>query len=551
MTAVTLSEIARLANVQVSAVSNWKFRDRSFPEPIDAEGKYFDLDAVAAWADQEGRPVRISGTDRIWYDYLGNERRSTTALADILEQLYPGPMTDPALHELAKGESSNALIESFVAKTSLGTGIEPAEYLRDISVAVRSNRPADVYDPAAGTGELLLALAGALHVGRVVAVTSSEDDSIIALARLQAAFPEQSVAVRSVDPFAEPVGEERFDLVVCDAYSAARSQSTPQLDVGDVRSRFGRPPKSEPELTWLVHCLTVTAANGHAVIRMPNAAAHRKTGRRIRSELLRQGLLRAVVANPDGRTQTWVLDGENHGAADRRLMVSEFDSFARKWNAGDGEVAGAASVPVIELLDQSVDLSPNLHLGPGHATESDFRDGVHALRRRLRGITSTLPEWDFESSAQYPLVSLGALDKAGEISISTAREGHGVVLDHRHLRVVTVGDVPESEALYWLVEASDEWDPHYLAAGIHSGVRDMSTAVTGEAKRRVMGIRVPRLPVEEQRRRGAAFRVVWELNQELEAARREGRDVMFDAAQVLMENRVTGEVDSSGRHGCT
>ena len=48
------------------------------------------------------------------------------------------------------------------------------------------------------------------------------------------------------------------------------------------------------------HCLAHLAPGGPAVLLMPPAAAERPSGRRIRAELLRRGALRAVVALPAG-----------------------------------------------------------------------------------------------------------------------------------------------------------------------------------------------------------------------------------------------------------
>lgn len=57
---VTVSEIAQLAGVSVSAVSNWRKRYADFPAPVEgaAAGDFFALTDVRVWLDRRGKTVR-------------------------------------------------------------------------------------------------------------------------------------------------------------------------------------------------------------------------------------------------------------------------------------------------------------------------------------------------------------------------------------------------------------------------------------------------------------------------------------------------------------
>jgi hypothetical protein len=57
---VTVSEIAQLAGVSVSAVSNWRKRYADFPVPVEgtAAGDFFALNDVFPWLDRRGKKVR-------------------------------------------------------------------------------------------------------------------------------------------------------------------------------------------------------------------------------------------------------------------------------------------------------------------------------------------------------------------------------------------------------------------------------------------------------------------------------------------------------------
>ena len=52
-------------------------------------------------------------------------------------------------------------------------------------------------------------------------------------------------------------------------------------------------------------------------------------------------------------------------------------------------------------------------------------------------------------------------------------------------------------------------------------------------------MKIPRLPVEEQRRRGSAFTEILRLRQALDAARDEGDALADDAAAGLVEGTLT------------
>ncbi|MEV6908506.1 N-6 DNA methylase [Amycolatopsis sp. NPDC051071] len=59
-------------------------------------------------------------------------------------------------------------------------------------------------------------------------------------------------------------------------------------------------PRSESELAWVQHCLAHLHADDTAVVVMSSGAAERSGGRRICAELVRTGVLRAVIALPHG-----------------------------------------------------------------------------------------------------------------------------------------------------------------------------------------------------------------------------------------------------------
>ena len=62
-----LSDIARLAGVQRSAVANWRDRHDSFPKPVPVAGAgpVFERDAVLAWLEAN-RPTNLRLEQWLW-----------------------------------------------------------------------------------------------------------------------------------------------------------------------------------------------------------------------------------------------------------------------------------------------------------------------------------------------------------------------------------------------------------------------------------------------------------------------------------------------------
>ncbi|MGW0860504.1 HsdM family class I SAM-dependent methyltransferase, partial [Streptomyces sp. NPDC002690] len=180
-----------------------------------------------------------------------------------------------------------------------------------------------VLDPASGTGALLRA------VGRPAALYAQEvDPDLAALTALRLALgagggaspkvPEP--AVRTGDTLrADAFPKLAADVVLCHPPFNERNWGHDELAY-DPRWEYGYPARAESELAWVQHALARLRPGGTAVLLMPPAAASRRSGRRIRADLLRRGALRAVVALPAGAAppygiplHLWILCKPDHG----------------------------------------------------------------------------------------------------------------------------------------------------------------------------------------------------------------------------------------------
>src|SRR5918999_959882 len=394
---VSTGDIARLGRGGRAAVSNWRRRHDDFPAPVSgtASNPRFALAEVEAWLRRNGKRYWLSAADRAWQRLLSDgaelllpERlaaggRSLLGRHDRdLVPLLPGdtpPLDDPELaallDDVAAGRGPAATFENLCSRHRRPGG-EPPDALATAMARIALPDGGSVLDPACGTGALLL-VAGAdeAHGQEADPAAARIAATRLLLAGSRAAPVVPGDALRD-DAFA---GQE-FAAVVSAPPVADRGWPHDAL-AGDARFAHGLPPRTEPELAWVQHGLTHVRAGGRVVLRLPAAVASRRPGRRVRANLLRAGALRAVLAIEDETrpADVWVLSRPAPGdpvPSGVLLARGSPDAAAELWEAfasGDTVGDGARAVPVVELLDDDVDLSPERHLRRRESAEAGRR----------------------------------------------------------------------------------------------------------------------------------------------------------------------------------
>ncbi|MEU9913333.1 N-6 DNA methylase [Streptomyces sp. NPDC051001] len=457
-----------------------------------------------------------------------------------------------------------------------------------------------VLDPACGTGALLRAVTARADQ-ELYAQDSAPELAALTALRL-ALHTRAHVHGATGDTLrADAHPGLRADAVLCHPPFNERNWGHDELAY-DPRWEYGFPARTESELAWVQHALARLKDGGTAVLLMPPAAASRRSGRRIRADLLRRGALRAVVALPVGAAppyniplHLWVLRRPEKAPAQPEVLLADTGQFATEgrggpdwrevreavldaWRAFDRagtlqERPGLArALPVIDLLDDDVDLAPARHLPP--ATAADGAEALTAVRERLGEtlrLTTDLtpPPADTAQPARWPLTTVGELARGGALVMRTGGNGgHArvpVLTDHDVIAgTAPSGTLPESDEEAVLVEPGDvvvpvlgggsmarviddasagaalgrslvllrpdptALDPWFLAGFLRGTAnnRQASSYASTATRLDVRRLQLPRLPLDEQRRYGARFRALDEFERALRHAGRLGNQLV-------------------------
>ncbi|MGW5780495.1 N-6 DNA methylase [Streptomyces sp. NPDC003863] len=675
-TEVTAAGIARLAGVGRAAVSNWRRRHADFPRPVGGTetSPSFALAEVERWLRDQGKLAEVPLRERVWQQLSGHPAGTVAGLVHagcvlLLLRERPGAWTglaglpDVRLAEALPGALEEVLTvrfgvpravrtptpaETVPAVPLLRAAVELAvelggarqafefllgrhldanprqytltppplaELMAELAAAAAPDgRPlATVVDPASGTGGLLRAVP---HPTALYAQDADPDLAALTALRL-ALHGDADIRCAAADTLrADAFPDLAADAVVCHPPFNERTWGHDELAY-DPRWEYGFPARTESELAWVQHALARLRDGGTAVLLMPPAVASRRSGRRIRADLLRRGALRAVVALPAGAAppygiplHLWVL--VRPGAGQRPPAETLFvdtaglvpdagrgklpwttlrNTVLDAWAGRGGEESVARTVPVIELLDDEVDLAPARYLTAptaGGATAPELagvRDRLDETLRRTQGLAPTpVPA----RSAPRPLTTVGELARTGALQLRTGGSGTApeggddlaVLTEHDVLSggapsgtlpaggpaeepvLVAEGDVVVpvlgGGSVARVVDAATAGaalgrnlqllrpdpaalDPWFLAGFLRGTAnnRQASSFASTATRLDVRRLQLPRLPLVDQRRHGAHFKSLAEFEEALRLAARLGEQLV----QGLYDGLADGSVE--------
>jgi hypothetical protein len=591
---VSAADVARLADVGRTAVSNWRRRYADFPQPVGGTpaSPLFALTDVEAWLRGQGKLLEVPLAERAWQELrarAGDDLRLAATLADVGELLVTGPVSvAAAVGELAAvvgaADAFEVLLRRFQEMQARRAAAAPPEIAELMATLAGDART--VLDPACGTGELLLAARDHGPARRLLGQDAAADSARLAGIRLR--LGSSDATIRTEDSLLHDAFPGVLaDAVLCDPPFHERAWGHEEL-TADPRWIYGLPPRLEPELAWVQHTLAHLAPGGLAVVLMPAAAAARRPGRRIRAQLLRRGALRAVVAL-SATHHLWLLRrpvGDRPGSV---LMVSPVDleTIITTWrrfgeDPAHDEPGVSRAVPIIDLLDEEVDLTPARHLSapaPERTAErfAQARERLGTMVDELRDLIPDLrPATHSRELIVIPVAELARIGHLtihhapvrgdfghGEEALLTAEdviEGHPASgrgrPDERWI-TTRIGDIVVAAAagrfavrvldadgallgpgLALLRVDPGQLDPHFVAGALRSSANaQTSIAATGGSERAdIRRAQVPHLPLAEQRRYGDALRRM----EKLEAALRSITAMGAELARLLADGVTEG-----------
>lgn len=384
---VTSADIARLAGVRPTAVSNWRRRHADFPQPVGGTEKSprFLLADVRDWLQAQGKSTSSPSLDRL--EQAVTVATATSPLADTLRNLmlalayerqsaradreawrerleaareelldrHPGLLvsdvrTEPlrlddaqaamlntaaeVLAEDAAPDLGEALYDAARARLHKGDTATPAE-LGDLLVELCGPPAGPLLDPACGAGTILLS-AGRRGWKGLYGQEKIPSRAELTALRLDTAGLDKGC--RSEIHLGNALLHNPFGNGSCAAVASYLpfNDRTWSEDAKPPEGKwpYGIPSGRESELAWVQLALSRLRDDGTAVLVMPPAAANRTTGRRIRRALVSAGVVRAVIALPRGTLQgtalaphLWILQPE-HAQPRRRILMADYSTWS-------------------------------------------------------------------------------------------------------------------------------------------------------------------------------------------------------------------------------
>jgi hypothetical protein len=648
---LTAADIARLAGVTRATVSNWRRRHADFPAPVGgtSASPAYSRGDVERWLTGRGAFPDLPLDDQLWRSIraVADDDTLAASLPDAVEYMTGGTdvlrvrtgtsktaamlalieVLNESAQEHGRRSVLDALIHRYADSSGAQAGATP-EPVAELMTALAAPRSGDtVLDPAVGTGNLLFSTRK-YRVSRLFGQDLKITTALLAARRYGPDADEpggddietvlrQGDSLRN-DQFADLLA----DVVLCHPPFGVQDWGLDEL-AEDSRWQYGTPPRPEGELAWVQHSLAHLREGGRAVVLMPPAAASRPSGRRIRAELVRHGALRAVVSLPPGAVEPrhipvhiWVLGHpDSQGSPDPHVLLMDAGYLGASWPSSIAEIAAIwatvhekpgfwRNVPAVDLLDDSVDLTPARHVGAAiqawspDQTTAELRAVRSGMREAVGKLSSSPIYDDWEFREQDPrwrmatILELGHWKSAVFHRASTtapldqeADAGQWKSKGHPVLRTLDVesggppsgvapdgpippgwviiqqGDVIVPAALgnrartrvagldddgailgrgLHLIRPDPERLDSWFVSGFLSSPASVHQASTGTTGTRidVRRLAVPVIPLDQQRRYGAEFR---ELH-ELELASRALAALTARLSQLLGDNLVTGRL---------
>jgi len=250
------------------------------------------------------------------------------------------------------GDAYEYLMRHFATESgkSKGQFYTPAEVsqilAKVIGIGSETRQDQTVYDPACGSGSLLLKAANEAPRGMTV-YGQEKDNATWALSKMNMILHDNEIAdIRKGNVLSSPqflddagTGLKTFDYVVMNPPFSEKAWTT-GLENEYGRFEYGRPPEKNGDYAFLLHALKSMRSTGKGAIILPHGVLFRGNAEAtIRTRLLKQGFIKGIIGLPANLFYGTgipacivVLDKENAQARSGVFMIDASKGFVKDGN---------------------------------------------------------------------------------------------------------------------------------------------------------------------------------------------------------------------------
>jgi type I restriction enzyme M protein len=274
-----------------------------------------------------------------------------TSLLNVFNDKMPDFSKNRADGDDIIGDAYEFLMRKFATESgkSKGQFYTPAEVSRILAKVVgiehTKNREATLYDPACGSGSLLIRAAEACPFD--IAIYGQEKDTTTSgLARMNMVLHSRATAdIRPGNTFSEPKFPDdkddsqlkRFDFAVVNPPFSDKNWTHGLKECGRFDGFGARPPDKNGDYAWLLHIIKSLKSKGKAAVILPHGVLFRGNAEAsIRQALIDGGSIKGVIGLPPNLFYGTgipaciiVIDKENAASRDGIFMIDASRDFIK------------------------------------------------------------------------------------------------------------------------------------------------------------------------------------------------------------------------------